>query len=63
MGLFGLFLWEGWFVWAVLLLILGLRHPPVIYWEVPLDSKRKFIGWLALIIFILTFIPKPFELL
>ena len=63
MGLFGLFLWEGWFVWAVLLLILGLRHPPVIYWEVPLDSKRKFIGWLALVIFILTFIPTPFQLL
>jgi len=63
MILFGLFLWEGWFVWAVLLLILGLRHPPVIYWEVPLDSKRKFIGWLALVIFILTFIPTPFQLL
>jgi membrane-associated protease RseP (regulator of RpoE activity) len=63
MGLFGLFLWEGWFVWAVLLLILGLRHPPVIYWEVPLDPKRKFIGWLALVIFILTFIPTPFQLL
>ena len=63
MVLFGVFLWEGWFVWAVLLLILGLRHPPVIYWEVPLDSKRKFIGWLAFIIFILTFIPTPFQLL
>jgi membrane-associated protease RseP (regulator of RpoE activity) len=63
MILFGWFLWEGWFVWAVLLLILGLRHPPVIYWEVPLDSKRKFIGWLALVIFILTFIPTPFQLL
>jgi membrane-associated protease RseP (regulator of RpoE activity) len=61
MVLFGLFLWEGWFVWAVLLLILGLKHPPVIYWEVPLDSKRKFIGWLAFIIFILTFIPAPFK--
>lgn len=63
MILFGLFLWEGWFVWAVLLLILGMKHPPVIYWEVPLDSKRKFIGWLALVIFILTFIPTPFQLL
>jgi membrane-associated protease RseP (regulator of RpoE activity) len=63
MVLFGLFLWEGWFVWAVLLLILGMKHPPVIYWEVPLDSKRKFIGWLALVIFILTFIPTPFQLL
>jgi len=59
----GLLLWEGWFVWAVLLLILGLRHPPVIYWEIPLDYKRKFIGWLALVIFVLTFIPVPFKIL
>jgi membrane-associated protease RseP (regulator of RpoE activity) len=62
MTLLGLFLWPGWFVWAVLLLVLGLRHPPVIYWEVPLDKKRKFIGWLALVIFILTFIPVPFKI-
>ncbi len=58
----GLLMWEGWVVWAVLLLVLGLRHPPVLYWEVPLDRKRKFIGWLALIIFILTFIPVPFKI-
>lgn len=63
MGLVGLLLWEGWFVWAVLLLILGLRHPPVIYWEVPLDSKRRFIGVLAFLIFVLTFIPVPFRIL
>jgi membrane-associated protease RseP (regulator of RpoE activity) len=60
---FGLLIWEGWIVWAVLLLILGLRHPPVIYWEVPLDRKRKWIGGLSLIIFILTFIPVPFKIL
>jgi len=59
----GFLLWEGWFVWAVLLLLLGLRHPPVIYWEVPLDRKRKFIGWVSLVIFILTFIPMPFRML
>lgn len=63
MSLLGLLLWEGWIVWAVLLFILGLRHPPVIYWEIPLDRKRKFIGWLALVIFILTFIPVPFKIL
>jgi len=61
MVLFGLLLWEGWFVWAILLLLLGLRHPPVIHWEVPLDPKRKCIGWVALIILILTFIPAPFQ--
>jgi membrane-associated protease RseP (regulator of RpoE activity) len=59
----GLLLWEGWALWAVLMLILGLRHPPVLYWEIPLDYKRRFIGWLALVILILTFIPVPFKLI
>jgi membrane-associated protease RseP (regulator of RpoE activity) len=63
MILLGLLSWEGWFVWSVLLLILGLRHPPVIYWKAPLGGKRKFIGWLALVIFIVTFIPAPFKVL
>jgi membrane-associated protease RseP (regulator of RpoE activity) len=59
----GFLLWEGWIIWAVLLLILGLRHPPIVYWEVPLDNKRRFVGWLSLMIFILTFIPVPFKVL
>lgn len=63
MTLLGLLFWEGWFIWAVLLLVLGLRHPPVLYWEVPLDPGRRFIGWLALVILILTFIPVPFKIL
>jgi membrane-associated protease RseP (regulator of RpoE activity) len=58
----GLLLWAGWAIWAVLLLILGLRHPPVLYREASLDPKRRFIGWLALVIFILTFIPVPFKI-
>ena len=59
----GLFFWEMWAVWGVLMLILGLRHPPVIYWEVPLDGKRRFVGVLALVIFIITFMPSPFTIL
>ncbi len=58
----GLFLWAGWAIWAILMLILGLRHPPILYSEVPLDGKRRFIGWLAFGIFILTFIPVPFKI-
>ena len=61
MFLLGLLLWEGWAIWAVLLLILGLKHPPVFYSEVPLDGKRKFIGWLGFLIFFITFIPVPFR--
>ncbi|RMG03946.1 MAG: site-2 protease family protein [Nitrospirae bacterium] len=56
------YLWEGWAVWAFLLLMLGLRHPPVLYWEEPLDGKRRFVGWVSLIIFFLTFTPVPFRM-
>lgn len=61
--LFGFFFWEGWVFWGAVMIVLGLRHPPVIYWEIPLDRTRKIIGMLALIIFILTFIPSPFRIL
>jgi hypothetical protein len=30
-------------------------------WWVPLDRKRKVIGWVAIAVFILTFIPVPFS--
>ena len=62
MTLLGVLLWEGWIIWAVLLLVLGLKHPPVISWEVPLDRRRKVIGWIAFVIFILTFIAVPFQI-
>jgi membrane-associated protease RseP (regulator of RpoE activity) len=38
---------------------LGVYHPDVELDE-PLDFKRKFLGWLTLIIFILCFSPAPF---
>ncbi len=53
------FLWYGWFLWAALLLGLGLRHPPLLYqWE-PLDRTRLIWTGVALLIFILTFMPMP----
>src|SRR6266700_1660473 len=52
-------LWYGWFLWAALLLGLGLRHPPLLYqWE-PLDRTRLIWTGVALLIFILTFMPIP----
>jgi membrane-associated protease RseP (regulator of RpoE activity) len=63
LGIFGIFFWEGWALWALLMLILGIKHPPIIYWEVPLDPARRLVGILALIIFIITFIPSPFKLM
>jgi len=59
--LLGIFLWEGWAIWAIVLLILGLKHPPIYHSEVPLDGKRRFLGWLGFFIFLITFIPEPFK--
>jgi len=62
-GLLGLGIlgWEGWLIWGVLLLIMGFRHPAPMEWWVPLDRKRKIIGWVTIAVFILTFIPVPFS--
>jgi membrane-associated protease RseP (regulator of RpoE activity) len=50
----------GFMFFAVVLgRFLGVYHPETEHDE-PLDTKRKLLGWLALIIFILCFSPKPF---
>jgi len=48
----------AWLLWAVLLLFIGLRHP-AIFDSSGLDSGRKRLGWLALVIFLLCFMPAP----
>jgi membrane-associated protease RseP (regulator of RpoE activity) len=55
-------LWIGWAVWAVLPLMLGFRHPALLdRWE-PLDRKRRIWALVALGIFFLCFMPKPFTM-
>ncbi len=54
------FLWAGWWTWAILVLILGLRHPAPLNEVSRLDRKRLIIGGISILIFILTFIPRPF---
>ncbi len=51
--------WSGWLVWVVILFFMGIQHPPVVYDWVPLDRRRKAIGWGALALFALTFMPMP----
>lgn len=55
----GIYFWPGWILWAVIMIFLGYRHPPVVHPWIELDRKRKIIGWIALVIFILTFTPTP----
>jgi membrane-associated protease RseP (regulator of RpoE activity) len=58
--LLGIIFWEGWLIWAFLMILIGYKHPPVVYPQIQLDRKRMIIGWVALLIFILTFTPMPF---
>jgi hypothetical protein len=55
--------WQGWYVWAVLMLIvIRLKHPPVLDPQVALDPWRKLAGWLAVALLVGCFIPIPFSL-
>lgn len=52
--------WTGWLFWALILkFFIKLYHP-----EVPdpseLDPRRKLIGYFAIFIFVVSFIPAPF---
>lgn len=55
----GIFLWMGWLIWALLLLVSLMRHPPVPQYP-PLDRKRIVLGLFAALMFALTIIPAPF---
>ena len=52
-------LWPGWLLWAVVLALLGPRHPPVLDEGTPLDRRRVWVGWCALLILVLSFSPRP----
>jgi membrane-associated protease RseP (regulator of RpoE activity) len=58
----GVIFWYGWLFWAVLIAFLGWRHPlPYQFW-VPLDRRRRMLGIITMVVFVLTFSPAPFDL-
>jgi membrane-associated protease RseP (regulator of RpoE activity) len=50
--------WPGWLIWAVVLLIFGMRHP-AIYDPSDLGGNRRKLALLALAIFLLCFTLAP----
>jgi membrane-associated protease RseP (regulator of RpoE activity) len=55
------FYWSGWWVWCVLMLLMGPFHPPVRDERQPLDRKRVLLAWAALAVLILSFVPTGVE--
>jgi membrane-associated protease RseP (regulator of RpoE activity) len=56
----GVFYWQGWLLWSTVLLILGFRHPVTLNDSIPLSKRHVWLGWIALAMFVLCFIPMPF---
>ena len=54
--------WPGWILWAVLLTLMGPKHPPTIHDEGGLDNRRKLLGFVSLLIFIGCITPVPIAL-
>jgi membrane-associated protease RseP (regulator of RpoE activity) len=49
----------SWLLWAVLLLVIGRRHPPTLDDEQPIGQGRVLVGLLGLAVFVVSFIPNP----
>lgn len=56
-----LFVWIGWALWCVITLVMGLHHPPVRDEHAALDPGRRRLAWVALAIFLLSFMPVPIQ--
>lgn len=59
-GLFYLaFQFQSWMLMAVLILFLGVQHPPPLNDRTGLGVTRKVLAALVLLVFVVTFIPRP----
>lgn len=49
----------SWLIWAVLLFIFGRTHPPALNTAAKLDVFHYGLGIIALLLFLLVFVPRP----
>ena len=54
--------WSSWLIWVVLTLMLGgwrWTHPSVLCPDRPAPAHRQILGWLCILILVLTFVRVP----
>jgi membrane-associated protease RseP (regulator of RpoE activity) len=54
----GIFFWTGWLIWAVMLRLVAMRHPPVPEWP-NISTGRRILAVFALLMLVLTIMPMP----
>jgi membrane-associated protease RseP (regulator of RpoE activity) len=57
------FWWTGWWFWAVIALVMRVRHPWIPDEAAMLDPRRRLLGFLCVAVFLLCFTPEPIKLL
>jgi membrane-associated protease RseP (regulator of RpoE activity) len=58
----GIALCQAWLGFALVVFIVGLRHPPPLDPVTPLDRSGRILGYVAIGLFALTFMPVPIDL-
>lgn len=54
--------WNGWWLWAALIFFFGRYYAEPLDLITPINTGRKALAVLALLVFLLTFTPVPFSL-
>jgi membrane-associated protease RseP (regulator of RpoE activity) len=49
----------NWILWAIILRVLGRRHPPTLDDRLPVGRGRTIVGLVSIAIFVLCFVPDP----
>jgi hypothetical protein len=49
----------SWILWAVLVRVLGRRHPPTLDDEAPVGRTRVVVGLVSLVVLAVCFVPNP----
>lgn len=53
------FLWSGWFLWAIIVALLGQQRSPLLNEISPLSTGWKALAIVGLLAFVLVFVPVP----
>ncbi len=53
------FVWQGWWLWAALIYFLNRRHAELLDEITPLDSRRRVIALITILLFFLVITPVP----
>lgn len=55
-------MYNGWFLWVLMIFFFGRQHNTPMDDITPLDAKRRWVGIITLVAFLLIFPPNPFTL-